>query len=148
MQAVKNETADRQRRHVKFGNNGAQPFAVDENEDPRAEIARLEAHIEKLSQSLERCRKVQIFSQIAIAGGALWLVGATFGFLEFDPVALMLAISAVIGGIVAFGSNNTTTKQFAAAMKQAEGSRTRLIATLDLHIVRGRNEEDRPPLLH
>jgi hypothetical protein len=129
-------------------NNGARHFLVDEDEDPRVEIARLEAHIERLSESLGRCRKIRLFSQVAIAGGAIWIVAATLGFLAFDPIALIVAISAGIGGIFCFGSNTTTTKEVIAAMKEAEALRAGLIATLELRVVGGTDAENRPPFLH
>jgi len=130
------------------GVNGARHILVDEDDDPRAQIAHLEARIEKLSQSLERCGKIRLVSQVAIEGGAIWLAAATLGFLGFDPVAMVAAISAVIGGIVGFGSNATTTKEFATAKKHAEAHRAELIASLDLRIVGDGGTGDRSPFSH
>jgi hypothetical protein len=119
---------------------------LDEDEDPRAEIARLETCIEELSEALERCRKIKLFSQLAIAGGAIWMAGATLGILGFDPVGMIAAIAAVIGGIVGFGSNTTTTKEAAGAMKAAEARRAELISALQLRVVGG--ADNLPRYLH
>ena len=95
--------------------------------DPRERISRLEGRIEELSDVMESCRKIMLASRIAIAAGAAWLVAFTLGAAGFHPVAMIAALAAVIGGIVVFGSNTGTSKQAAAALKQAEAVRTALI---------------------
>ena len=114
----------------------------DQDEDPRAEIARLETRIEELSEALERCRKIRLVSQLAIVGGAAWMAGATLGILGFEPIGMIAAISAVIGGIVGFGSNTTTTKEVVGALKKADARRANLITALNLRVVGG---VDYPP---
>jgi hypothetical protein len=57
------------------------------------------------------------------------------GAIGFDPTAMIGAIAAVIGGVVVFGSNSSTSKQTAAAMKAAETQRARLIDMIDLRAV-------------
>ena len=109
-------------------------FPVDDG-DPRTEIARIEAHVEALAEARERARKFILAGRIAIAGGALWMVAATIGVVGFDPVGLVGSISAVIGGIVMFGSNTTTVKQISAAMTDAEARRAELIGGLRLRVV-------------
>ncbi len=103
--------------------------------DPHDEIARLELRIEELAASVERCRKFKLASQIAIASGALWMVATLIGAIRFDGVAMMAALSAVIGGIVVFGSNNATWSQVSAALKDAEARRAALIGRLELRVV-------------
>lgn len=103
--------------------------------NPRDEIARLESRLDELADSLARCWKFKLISQIAIAGGGVWLLGAILGIFGFDPVALMTAIAGVIGGTVLYGSNNTTVLELEAEMKEAEAKRARLIGTLDLRVV-------------
>jgi hypothetical protein len=116
--------------------DGMEPiYADDEGEDPRVEIARLEAQIDKLSELLERCRKIRLFSRIAIAGGAACLAAATLGLVDLGPIGIMAAVSAVIGGIVGFGSNTTTTKETTAAIRDAEARRAALISRLNLRTV-------------
>jgi len=45
------------------------------------------------------------------------------------------AISAVIGGTVVFGSNTSTSKQAAVAIKTAEALRAELIGKMNLRLV-------------
>jgi hypothetical protein len=105
------------------------------NGDARDEIARLEARLEELAEALARCRKFKLASQIAMAGGGLWLVAVVIGIIGFDPVAMMAAIIGMIGGIVTYGSNSTTAEELAAEMKEAEAKRAALIGALDLRVV-------------
>jgi hypothetical protein len=109
-------------------------FEVDDA-DPRDQIARLEARLEKLADAMARCRKIKLISQVAIAGGAIWMAAATIGIIGFDPVAMMAAIAAVIGGTVMYGSNTTTSQEIDAAIKDAEADRAALISGLKLRVV-------------
>jgi hypothetical protein len=108
--------------------------------DPPHEIARLEGRIEDLSEALARCRKISLASKVAIATGAIWIAAAIIGAVEMDPLPLLAAIAAIIGGTVVFGSNTTTAKQISAAIGAAEARRAELIGHLDLRLVGGRPE--------
>jgi hypothetical protein len=119
---------------VGIGAENARQFEV-EDVDPRDQIARLEAQLEELADAMARCRKFKLVSQIVIAGGGLWMVGATLGVIGFDPVAMLAAISSVIGGTVMYGSNTTTSQEIAAAMQDAEALRAELIGGLELRVV-------------
>src|SRR5579872_4287576 len=103
--------------------------------DPRDEIARLEARLERLDEALARCRKIRLIAQIAIVGGGAWMLAALIGVIGFDPIAMMAAISGVIGGTVMYGSNTTTTQEVKAAIADAEAERAELIESLDLDVV-------------
>jgi len=103
--------------------------------DLRNEILRLEAHIEDLAETLERCRKIALAAKVTVAAGGTWLLAFMLGAIGFDPVAMIGAIGAVIGGTVVFGSNASTSKQTAAAIKAAEASRAELIGRIDLRLV-------------
>jgi hypothetical protein len=105
--------------------------------DVRKEIARLEVRLDELADGLARCRKFKLVSQIALAGGGLWLAAAIIGIISFDPVAFMAAIAGVIGGIVMYGSNTTTAQELEAETKEAEAKRAALIGALDLRVVNG-----------
>jgi hypothetical protein len=101
----------------------------------RQEIARLEARLDELAEGLARCRKFKLVSQIALAGGGLWMAAAIVGIVSFDPVAFMAAIAGVIGGIVMYGSNGTTAQELEAEVTETEAKRAALIGTLDLRVV-------------
>jgi hypothetical protein len=103
--------------------------------DLRKEIVRLEAEIDELTGVVERSRKVSLIAKIALVAGAIGLLASTIGAISFDPVALIGAIAAVIGGIVVFGSNTSTSKQAAARIKAAEARRAKLIGMIDLRPV-------------
>lgn len=105
------------------------------------EISRLELKIEDLAQSLEKCRKAILVSKIAIAAGGLWVLALLAGVLSLQPLSIIGAITAVIGGIVGYGSNASTAKETVSAMKAAEALRAELIGRLDLRIVDGGGAE-------
>ena len=106
-----------------------------EHGDPHELIARLEARIDELAEIMERCRKIMLASKVAIGCGGAWMLAAVFGAVGLDPLAMVAAIAAVIGGTVVFGSNTTTAKQIAAAMREAEERRSALIGGLELRVV-------------
>ena len=103
--------------------------------DPREEILRLEDEIESLAVTIERCRKVDLVSKLAIAGGALTLLGTAFGLLRTDELVLVCAFTAAIGGIVGYGSNLSTSRQATADLKTAESRRAQLIDGSSLRLV-------------
>jgi hypothetical protein len=103
--------------------------------DPSQQVARLEARIEELAELLDRCRKVRLASKVAIAIGGALLVAIILGLIKFDPVALIASIAMVLGGIVLFGSNSSTSEQACAALKKAEAERADLIGQLELQVV-------------
>ena len=57
------------------------------------------------------------------------------GAIGFDPAILIGALAAIIGGVVVFGSNSSTSKQAIAAMKATETQRAKLIDMIDLRAV-------------
>ena len=119
---------------MNIGAEDAPPSEIEDG-DPRDQIARLESQLEELAEALARCRKIKLISQIAIAGGGIWLLAVTIGVIGFDPMAMMAAISGVIGGTVMYGSNTTTSREIDAAMKEAEALRAELIGRLELRVV-------------
>ena len=119
---------------VNDGIDSAEHFQI-EDSDPREQIARLEARIDELAEARERCRKIVLASKVAIAGGGIWMLAVVLGVVGFDPLAMVAAIAAVIGGTVLFGSNTATAKEISAAVKAAEARRAELIAGLELRVV-------------
>jgi hypothetical protein len=110
--------------------------------DTRDDIDQLEARIEALTASLERCRKISLASKIAIAAGAAWFALLLLWIVAFSATAFVAALSAVLGGFVLLGSNATTWEQTAAALHAAEAERAQLIGSIELRLVGG----DRPTL--
>jgi small neutral amino acid transporter SnatA (MarC family) len=103
--------------------------------DLRDEISDLEERVEALAESLDRCRKIMLASKISMIVGGTLILAMLLGLLSFDPLAMIVAVTAIIGGIVLFGSTRTTANQISAAMKGAEERRTKLISKLELRTV-------------
>jgi hypothetical protein len=101
------------------------------NGDLRDQIARIEADIEQLAEGLDRCRKAMLLSKVAIAAGGIWILAYFLGAIRFEPATIIGAIAAIIGGVVVFGSNSSTSKQTTAAMKAGETQRAKLIDMID-----------------
>lgn len=98
----------------------------------RHEIARLEQRLEELSRSLEKSRKAIIASKLSIAGGGLLMLSLLAGLVSAQPLALVVAIAAILGGIVGFGSNVSTARQESQAFEAAMAARADLIGKLEL----------------
>jgi hypothetical protein len=112
-------------------------FQMDDDGDVHEQILHIEAHIEELTDIIERCRKIILISKVAIAAGAILILATIFGAVGFDPTVLIGAIAAVIGGMVIFGSNTSTLKQTVTNIKAAEARRAELIGRMDLRVVGG-----------
>jgi hypothetical protein len=100
--------------------------------DVRDEIARLEAQIEKLADTIEGCRKLGLIAKTAAMGGGLAMLALMLGFLYFDLAVFSAATAALLGGIVVSGSNSSTAQQAKAKVKEAEARRAALIDRLKL----------------
>jgi hypothetical protein len=109
--------------------------SVMSEDDPSDEITRIEARLEDLGESAERCRKIILASKVAIAAGAGLLLVMMLGLLGSTPAAGIGAIAAVLGGIVSLGSNVSTLRQTIGEMAAAEALRSRLIDGIDLRLV-------------
>ena len=107
---------------------------ADTADDPHDQIARLESRIEQLAEALERSRKIGLFANVVLIGGVLWLAAGFFSYTSFAP-AMFGAITAVLGGLVLKGSNDSTMRQTRAALDAAEASRSELIGALSLRTV-------------
>ena len=103
--------------------------------DGRDEIARLEAQIDELADRIESCRKFILTGWIAVAGGGAVLIAILVGAIRFDPSIIAVAVTAVLGGIVAAGSNRSTAKEAAHELTAIEAKRVALIGQLNLRLV-------------
>ena len=108
---------------------------MDEEDDPTDEISQIEARLEQLAESAERCRKIIMVSKAAIAAGALLLLVMMLGLFGSSQVAAIGSIAMVLGGIVSLGSNVGTLRQTMAAISAAELLRSDLISKIDLRVV-------------
>jgi cell division septum initiation protein DivIVA len=116
---------------------GLEPGTVKvENRDLHDEISDLEERVEELAASLQRCHKAIWVSRLSIVTGGVLLFATIVHLLDFDPLRMILAVTAIIGGIVVVGSTMTTAKQTSASVKEAEARRTELINSLELRNVR------------
>jgi undecaprenyl pyrophosphate phosphatase UppP len=106
-----------------------------EDGDPHEEIMRLEAQIEEFADKIESCRKFILAAQIAVAGGSVALAALLLAIVRFDPVVLVAACAAVLGGIVIWGSNRSTAEEAKRDLARAEADRAALIGLLDLQLV-------------
>lgn len=104
-------------------------------DNPSDEISLIEARLEQLAQRAEQCRKIIMFSKIAIAGGALLLLAMLLGLIGSGATVALGSIAAVLGGIVSLGSNTSTLQQTTAAIAAAEAHRSELIGRIDLRLV-------------
>ena len=103
-------------------------------DDPQDDIARLEARLEELAEAAERCRKIILGSQIAIAAGAVLLLCVILGLFGSTEV-FFGSIAAILGGIVSLGSNVSTLQQTTDAISAAEALRSELIGRIELRVV-------------
>jgi hypothetical protein len=103
-------------------------------QNPSDEISRIEARLEELAEVAERCRKIIVVSKAAIAVGVALPLLMMLGLFASTEVAIG-SIAAVLGGIVALGSNVSTLRQTTAAISEAEQLRSDLIGRIDLRVV-------------
>ncbi len=69
-------------------------------DDPTDEISEIEARIEALAETAERCRKFILSSKAAIAGGVALLLVAMLGLFGDGQSAALGSIALMLGGIV------------------------------------------------
>jgi hypothetical protein len=100
-------------------------------------IADLEAEIERLSEAAEQTRKIIIVAKVATAAGGLLLVAIMFGVFRFDPVTLVVGITAFLGGIAAYGTNRSTLDEVVTSLRLREARRVEMIDGLGLEAVEG-----------
>jgi len=104
-------------------------------DDTHREIERVEAHIDDLETTIESCRKFILAGRIAIITGAVIFIAALVGGIQFNPSVMGIAAAAILGGIVAIGSNHSTAKEASRELAMLEAERATLIGQLDLRIV-------------
>ena len=78
-----------------------------DEDNPTDEISRIEAQLEKLAESSDRCRKIVLVSKAAIAIGVALLLFMMLGLFESNEVAAIGSVAAVLGGIVSLSTRPT-----------------------------------------
>jgi uncharacterized membrane protein len=71
----------------------AQATAMSNNHD---QIDVLEAEIDQTHDAVEHCRKINVASKAALVGGCVTVV---VGFVWHSPLALVIAIGAILGSL-------------------------------------------------
>ena len=64
-------------------------FQMDDDGDLHEQILHIEAHIEELTDIIERCRKIILFSKAAVAAGGILILATAIGAVGFDPTVLI-----------------------------------------------------------
>jgi hypothetical protein len=106
-----------------------------ESADPHEEIVHLEEHIEDLAAKIESCRKFILASRIAVAGGGLVLAAMLVGVIRSDLGFMAAAVSLLLGGIVVWGSNSSTTKEAMKELAAAESERAAQIEHINPRVI-------------
>jgi len=106
-----------------------------DNGDPHEEIVRLEGRIEELAAKIESCRKFIIASRIAVTAGGVALAAMLVGAIRSDLGPMAAAIASLLGGIVVWGSNTSTTKEATKELAAAESERAALIGQINPRVV-------------
>ena len=95
-------------------------------------IADLEAEIDGLRDSAERCRKIDMAAKAAMGVGVALLL---ISFFWFSAPALVIGIAAVLGSVALVGSNRGTLGEIITGIKLAEARRAEVIDSLGLETV-------------
>jgi len=114
-------------------------MAIMNRDDYRSEIVRLEAQIDQLEATIESCRKFILAGRIAVASGGVILIAMLVGGIQFDPSVMGIASAALLGGIVAAGSNRSTAKEALRELTALKAKRASMMGQLDLRIVPNRD---------
>jgi putative acetyltransferase len=96
--------------------------------EPRDDIADLEAEIDRLADTVERCRKVMIFANALILAGSIVVILGLLGLT--GATNFVLAIAAVLAGIAAKGSHRRTRTDASEKIKGLDVERSQIIDQL------------------
>ena len=99
------------------------------------EIERLELRIEKLSEAIERSRRLRLAGRALVVIGPMLLAGFALGLVNDSPTRVIAALALAIGGVVLMGSSRSSTEELERSLKQAETERIAAIDALNLTAV-------------
>lgn len=108
--------------------------------DAHQAIARLEEEIESLADRAEGCVKLMHAARIGVIGGIVALALVAFGILRLGGLGFTLAVSAILIGIVAYGSNRSTLLELRRTIAQRQALRDRMIDEIAPREVGGRRD--------
>ena len=109
--------------------------SLSDDDEPADEMELIEARLEYLADVAERCRKIIIASQLAIAVGAGALLVTIFGFVISNENVAIAGIAVVLAGIVSWGSNVSTLRQTEGEIEETERHRSDMIDRKHLRVV-------------
>lgn len=95
--------------------------------DAHEAIARLEEEIEALDERVRGCAKLMQAARLGVATGGLALALVLVGLLRLGGLGFVLAISAILIGIVAYGSNRATLIELERTIAERQALRDRMI---------------------
>ncbi len=98
-------------------------------------IAQIESEIFDLTDRAENCRKVMIAARVGIIGGGAALAAFIFGILRFDGLVFVVAVTAILVGIVTYGSNKSTREQLLAKVTERKATRAAMIDSVRMETV-------------
>jgi hypothetical protein len=75
------------------------------------DIVRLESQIDELADKIESGRKFILAGRIAVVGGGVVLIPTLLDAIQFNSSVVAATVAAVLGGIVAAGSNRSTPRR-------------------------------------
>jgi hypothetical protein len=97
--------------------------------DSHQHVIDLEAEIDQLHEAIERCRKIDLASKAGLVCG---FATVGIGLIWHSPLALVIAIGAVLGSLALMGSNRRTHDETVAALKEHEARRSATIDDIDM----------------
>ncbi len=103
--------------------------------DRQQQIADLEAEIERLTDGVQQCRKIELVAKGAIAAGCAVLLAAIVGPFRSEPLMFVLGVAAALGGTVLLGSNKRTLEETLATIEANEARRVSVIDQMELRTV-------------
>jgi cell division ATPase FtsA len=107
-------------------------------QDASTRIRRLEDEIETMSDEVERCGKFMLAGRVAITGGGLALAGIVLGVIRMGGIDFVLAVCAILLGIVFLGSNRSTRDELRRGIEKRMQERDALIDLIAPLTVDGR----------
>jgi len=103
--------------------------------DFHQEIADLEAEIDSLSDTAERCRKSMAVARLMIVAGVLFVGASLSGFVRTDALVLVIGIAATLAGIGLLGSSRGSLEQINGKIRASEARRGELIDRINFQTI-------------